>query len=1008
VTTVGQTLTNFRFLVRSVRWVELAITALIVFFARAVSHLDFPILPVAIVFGASFLWNLAFWYAGRRHLVEERGIEGVRLLMWSWVVADVVTNLLLITFTGGTSSPFLFFLVLPVILGSVALGRPGPSYGVAAGSVAGLAAVWAMDRAGSIPRFRSYPAGSDSMFYQPDIAAGIFLMSVAVLSLLVYTIFRFRPNFFIFQEAFREGRFRIHSFRAGDIQELRLEEVEAIGPEDLLEEVVQNLTTNPSVVFSAAMVFPAGDDTIGGVPGNSWHQGLTRQRIVSVTRRQVIPTWSEFRSERSELFRHLRYAETGDLWEGPFAVLRKDGLFPHFEDAENYLATPVAQDGRTVVVLIVGVRNPVRDRSEVVLHLLNVAAQLKPLMVAETRLSQMRGELSALHDQNESLSRVNRLQSDFVSIASHELKTPLTSIMAYTDALLMHADDPAFGERKEFLRVVRDETDRLLRMVNRILDFSAIEFGQRNLKRTRIEMRTLVEDCVTTMRHDLDRRQVRVELNLPVALPRVEVDPDLMKQVLLNLLNNAWKFSPQGGCITVAAREAASAIEVVVSDQGPGIPEDEVENIFKQFYRVHRDGADTPEGSGLGLTIVRNIVELHGGRITVDGGVGRGATFTFTIPKEQCINDRPETVLGDLVHRPEFTHLMKLLVRMVADYMDCKIVSVMLLSADRKQLFVQVAYGLEEEIVRDARVPVGEGIAGRVVASGRPMLIENVEDIDGFSGPNNPQYETSSLISVPLMMNDQVVGAVNCNNKVTGEPFYAEDLSLLVTLTEKVTLALARALEFEDSRDTLQRTVRALQALVDLHGTETRATKRAVRYAMELGRRMGLTRHQILALQYAVVIHDVGMTRQRRDLLRRRGPLDPGEVQEVRRHPGEGAELVEPFLSADELEEAIRYHHERMDGTGYPHGLSGEHIPLVARIVSVVDAYDSMTSPRPYRRTLRPSEAGSELVENAGSQFDPDVVRAFLDILAENGELSREDYMHLKEGERWLRPASLS
>jgi signal transduction histidine kinase/putative methionine-R-sulfoxide reductase with GAF domain len=1007
VTNVGQTFTSFRFLVRSVRWVELAISCLIVFFARAVSHLEFQVLPVALIFGLGFLWNVAFWYAGRRHLLEERGLAGARLLMWSWVVADVVTNLLIIAFTGVTSSPFLFFLVFPVILSTVALGRPASCYGVAIGSTLGLAAIWAMDRAGSIPHFRSYPALSGQIFFQPDVAAGIFLMAGAVLSLLVHMVFRFRPNFFIFQESFREGRFRIHSFRAGDIQELRLEEVEAIGPEDLLEEVVQNLTTNPAVVFAAAVVFPAGDDTVGGA-GAEWHAGLTRQRIVCVTRRQVLATWSEFHSDRSELFRHMRYAETGDLWEGPFSLLQRDGLFTQFDDAESYLATPIAQDGRSVVVLIAGLRHPVQSRNEVVLHLLNVAAQLKPLLVAETRLSSLRGELSSLHDQNDSLTRLNKMQNDFVSIASHELKTPLTSIMAYTDALIMNVDNPAFNERREFLQVVRDETNRLLRMVNRILDFSQIEFGQRSLKRSRLQLKALIDDSLTTMRHELDRKQIAVDVKLPAVLPRVDADPDLMKQVLLNLLNNAWKFSPQGGTITIAAREGSTALEVAIKDEGPGIPDDEVENIFKQFYRVRRKDGETPEGSGLGLTIVRNIVELHGGCVRVDGGHGRGATFTFTIPKEQCLNDRPETVLGELTKRPEFAHMMKLLVRMVADYMDCKIVSVMLVSSDRKQLYVQVAYGLDEEIVRDTRVTMGEGIAGRVAANGRPLLIENVEDLDGRPGGNKSQYETSSLISVPLVMNDEIVGVINCNNKVTGEPFYADDLSLLVTLTEKVTLALSRALEFEDSRETLQRTVRALQALVDLHGTDARATRRAVRYAMELGRRMGLTRHQILALQYAFVIHDVGMIRQDRELLRKRGTLSPEERKLVRNHPVDGVELVEPFLSADELEEVIRYHHERIDGTGYPQGLIGEHIPLAARIVSAVDAYDSMTSPRPYRRTLRPHEAAEELAENAGSQFDPEVVRLFLDVLAENGELSRDEYQRLKDGERWLRPASLS
>jgi HD-GYP domain-containing protein (c-di-GMP phosphodiesterase class II) len=205
----------------------------------------------------------------------------------------------------------------------------------------------------------------------------------------------------------------------------------------------------------------------------------------------------------------------------------------------------------------------------------------------------------------------------------------------------------------------------------------------------------------------------------------------------------------------------------------------------------------------------------------------------------------------------------------------------------------------------------------------------------------------------------------------------------------------------------LNRTVGALQALVELNTSEVRTSPKSVRFAMELGRRLGLTRQQVLALQYAVVIHDVGMTRLNQEILNKRGPLDEDEQKIIKEHPSAGVQMLEPFLNASDLDEIVRYHHERVDGTGYPHGLSGEHIPLPARIVSVVDAYDSMTSPRAYRTLRSPKDAAQELVENSGTQFDAEVVRIFFDVLVENGEISQEEWTRLKEGDRWLRPASL-
>lgn len=1008
MTSLVRSYRNFRFLVRSVRWVELAISAVIVVFAHEVAGLRFPLGPVAIVFGLGLLWNWGFWYAGRRHLLDERGAEGARLLVWSWIVADVVTNLLVIVFTGGIASPFLFFLAFPVVLSTVALGDARACYGVALGSVAGLAAVWAMDHAGSIPHFSAYPSEVEQVFFGKQF--GITLLSVMAITLsgLVYSIFRFRPNFFGFQDHMNEGRFRFTGFRASNLRELALEDVQAIGPEDLLEEAVQGLTMHDNVAFGAAVVLPAGHDTVGG-EGGAWHLGLTRQRVVSTTRRQVIPTWNEFDADRSALFLDLGQAEPGDLFEGPFDVLHRDGLFPHFDDADSYLATVVGQNGRPVVVLIAGLRHPIEDRSGLVLHLLNISAQLRPLLVAESRLSQMRGELTALHNENEALTRANKLQSDFVSIASHELKTPLTAIGAYTDALLMNAKNPEFVEREEFLTVIRHENDRLLRMVNRILDFSQIEFGNRTLQRTPVDLSQLVDDAVKTLMPQLERRTQTVERRIATDMSPVEADCDLMKQVFLNLIGNASKFSPDESTITVSAREEATSIVVIVQDEGPGIPEHELPHIFKQFYRVRREKQETAEGSGLGLTIVSNIVEMHGGRIEVESQVGQGTSFRFVLPKQQCVNEERPTVLGDVTRRAEFQHLMRLLVRMLADYMSCKIVSVMLLSADREELSIQVAYGLDEDVVKKARVKVGEGIAGGVAATGTPLLIEDIE----YSGEtsktgqgNHPQYETKSLISAPMVFEGEVIGVVNCNNKVSGESFYPDDLSLLVTLTEKVVHALGRALYYEDVRDELERTVDALEALLRLQNEGVGTSRRAARLAMDLGRRLGLTRRQILALQYACMIHDVGMTAIDSSIVRKQGPLTDQEREIVQSHPGRGVSLLEPFLSADDLDEIIRYHHERVDGTGYPSGLAGEHIPLPARILAIVDAYDSMTSDRAWRPARTPGEAAAELIDNAGTQFDAEVVLTFLDVLAENAELTRREYLRLKEDQTWLHPAS--
>ena len=505
---------RFRFLVRNVRWVELAVSALIVVGAQRVGHLDFSLAPVLVVFALGFVWNWAFWYAGRRHLLQERGPAGARLLVWSSIIADAVTNLLIIVFTGATASPFLFLLVFPVIYSTVALEDTRAPYGVAVGSALGLAAIWGMDSAGSIPHMAAYPVDIDALLTSPRVAFGVCFTTGALLMLLVRLLRFARPSMAVFQEHLDDGHFRLQTVTADMIPEFNLEELEVVGPEDLLEEAVQKLTCRDDVAFGAAVVLPSGDDTIGGEVGEAWHGGLTWQRVVSTTRRQVIPTWTEFDFEGSKLFEKLERAGAGDLYEGPFDVLREHGLFAHFDDADTYLGTAISQNDSPVLVLLLGLRQPVEDRPGLALHLLTIAAQLKPLLIAEFRMSQMRREAARLHQDNESLLRANKLQSDFVSIASHELKTPLASIGAYAEALYGHADVPEFPERREFLGVIRHENDRLLRMVNRILDFSQVEFGNRSLNRRSMQLTELLDDTLRALAPQSTARNQRFDRGL--------------------------------------------------------------------------------------------------------------------------------------------------------------------------------------------------------------------------------------------------------------------------------------------------------------------------------------------------------------------------------------------------------------------------------------------------------------------------------------------------------------
>jgi signal transduction histidine kinase len=258
------------------------------------------------------------------------------------------------------------------------------------------------------------------------------------------------------------------------------------------------------------------------------------------------------------------------------------------------------------------------------------AAQLEAKVHARTaELEATYRELEASHAR---LREVDQLKSDFLGNVSHELRTPLAAVKGYVDNLLDGVAGPLTDKPRHYLGRVRDNTDRLGRMVSDLLDLTRIEAGKIELIARALPVADVVADAVDGLRHIADERRVRVAPDLAVS-PPVWADPDRVHQVLTNLLANAIKFSPPGSHVAVTARpDAGGLVRFTVEDSGPGIPRAECERVFDKFYQVGRVEGERPSGTGLGLTIARHLVELHGGRIWVEDAPGGGAAFVVLLP----------------------------------------------------------------------------------------------------------------------------------------------------------------------------------------------------------------------------------------------------------------------------------------------------------------------------------------------------------------------------------------
>ena len=229
------------------------------------------------------------------------------------------------------------------------------------------------------------------------------------------------------------------------------------------------------------------------------------------------------------------------------------------------------------------------------------------------------------------IKRLERVRREFVANVSHELKTPLTSIKSLLETLLTGAlEDPANSRR--FVTLIDEDATRLGRLIDDLLALSQIESKAAALVLQPVSLHPLIEDLARTLRPQMDARQVTLHLAVTADAPPVQGDPDRLRQIFSNLLDNAIKFNKPGGRVTVRAAADGPSLRVAVEDTGPGIPASDLPRIFERFYRVDKARSRELGGTGLGLAIVKHLAELHQGRVAVESRPGQGSTFTVTLP----------------------------------------------------------------------------------------------------------------------------------------------------------------------------------------------------------------------------------------------------------------------------------------------------------------------------------------------------------------------------------------
>jgi len=229
------------------------------------------------------------------------------------------------------------------------------------------------------------------------------------------------------------------------------------------------------------------------------------------------------------------------------------------------------------------------------------------------------------------LREQEHLRRELVANISHELATPLTAIQGFTEALI-DGVVPDAEARLDTTQLIAREAARLRRLVDQLREVTTYEAGARSLHLAEVALPSLIDETLSVLGPERERKRITLATDVSAELAPVAADADRLTEVLLNLLDNALRFTPEGGHIEVTAREQVGRVAVTIADSGPGIPEADRQRIFERFYRADSSRSSATGGTGLGLAIVRELVEAHGGTIEADERPGGGARFTFTLP----------------------------------------------------------------------------------------------------------------------------------------------------------------------------------------------------------------------------------------------------------------------------------------------------------------------------------------------------------------------------------------
>jgi len=631
---------------------------------------------------------------------------------------------------------------------------------------------------------------------------------------------------------------------------------------------------------------------------------------------------------------------------------------------KSFISCPIVIKNRLLGLININDKKDKSPFTEGELMLIKIVADQSAVALEHAFLvDQIKTKAKEIEELDRNLIGCEVSGKEFIARISHKLRTPLNSIRGAV-YYLQKSQKLSYEKQKEFFDIISNETTNLISIIEGHLDFLRAEDTIETSQGTVINIAELLNETANSksLREIFLKKNIKLDINTADMVFNIVGDRIRIRQFFLNLLEVLSFYLENRDSITISiGGKDGIEIKIRLSRRMP----DAVLSHLLDERRLF--DFDRPSEM-IKLYLAKKVAQYH--RWNLNMRNNHSASYISIRVPENPVQKREVMINTALAMFVEF----------ISEILELEICSVMLFDDLTGALAIRSSKGLSHDIIKMTKVKSGDRISGKVAFHGKPLFVKNIEKDLYPGGKNIPQYNSNSFISLPIKMQNRLIGVINLSNKRNAEPFTTAEFWIASLMCERLSYFIEKFSSDRYLETYFKQFIKSFESLLTILKKYHKKQSIDPELMIKIMDAIGVSEEDKRVAMFVSLLYDLGLMLIDDDIFYKKH-LSPSEATSVKLHPYNTVFLLDTLELSDEMKKIILYHHERFDGTGYPSGLKGEEIPLLSRVLSVVDSFSAMLSERPYRERLTKEQALKEIRAGAGSLYDPNVVTALEEII---------------------------